>query len=67
MLLKLLSTGRVYPVTSEQAQRLLDEYPAMRATKHRVVLQGHNTSKASERTVLSPATLGGGPTFVIER
>jgi hypothetical protein len=37
------ATGTSYPLTSEDAQRLLDEYPAVRATRQYVVLQGHNS------------------------
>lgn len=66
-LLTFLATRQTYPLTSEEAQRLLDEYPAVSATKYRVVLQGHNTASASERTVLQPATRGGGPAFIIEK
>jgi hypothetical protein len=65
--LTFLSTGTSYPLTSDDAQRLLDEYPAITATKYRVVLQGHNTGRASERTVIRPATAGGGAAFIIER
>jgi hypothetical protein len=57
------ATGASYPLTSEEAQRLLDEYPAFSVTQNRVILHGHNTSNANERTTLRPATLGGGPAF----
>lgn len=66
-LLTFHSSGHTYPLTSEEAQRLLDEYPAVRATRNRVVLMGHNSSKAYARTTIRPATLGGGPAFIIER
>jgi len=66
-ILTFLATGTSYPLTSEEAQRLLDEYPAVTATRNKVVFQGHNTSKASERTVLQPATRGGGPAFDVDR
>lgn len=66
-LLTFHASGHTYPLTSEEAQRLLDEYPAVRATKYRVVLPGHNTSRVAERSTIRPATLGGGPAFVIER
>ena len=66
-LLTFHATGTTYPLTSEDAQRLLDEYPAVTATKNRVVLPGHNTSRASERCTLRPATLGGGPAFIVEK
>jgi hypothetical protein len=62
-LLTFHSSGHTYPLTSDEAQRLLDEYPAHSATRNRVVLVGHNTSRASERTTLQPATHGGGPAF----
>lgn len=60
------SSGHVYPLTSEEAQRLLDEYPAHKANSQRVVLVGHNSDKAYDRTTILPATRGGGPAFVIE-
>ena len=59
------SSGHSYPLTSDEAQRLLDEYPAVTASRSRVVLQGHNSSRASDRTTLRPATLGGGAAFSI--
>jgi len=61
------ATGARYPLTSDDAQRLLDEYPAVKASRNRVVLQGHNTPHVSARTTLVPATLGGGPAFIIEK
>jgi hypothetical protein len=61
------ATGTSYPLSSDEVQRLLDEYPAVTATRNRVVLQGHNTSRASERTSIRPATLGGGPAFIVEK
>jgi hypothetical protein len=61
------SSGHSYPLTSDEAQRLLDEYPAVAATRNRVTLQGHNSSKAYDRTTIRPATLGGGPAFTIEK
>src|SRR5512144_2697634 len=61
------ATGTSYPLTSEEAQRLLDEYPAITATKNKVVLVGHNTADRRQRTILRPATLGGGPAFKVER
>jgi hypothetical protein len=65
--LTFLATGTSYLLTSEEAQRLLDEYPAVKATANRVTLQGHNTGDPKQRTVLTPATLGGGAAFVIEK
>lgn len=61
------NTGARYPLSAEETQRLLDEYPAVSATRARVVLQGHNTARAADRTVLTAATIGGGPAFMIER
>lgn len=61
------SSGHSYPLTSEEAQRLLDEYPAVYASAQRVVLPGHNTDRAAERCTLRPATLGGGPAFIVTR
>jgi hypothetical protein len=61
------ATGQAYPLTSEDAQRLIEEYPAITATRYRVVLQGHNSARASDRTTITPATRGGGPAFVIDR
>jgi hypothetical protein len=65
--LTFLATGTAYPLTSDEAQRLLDEYPAVRASRNRVVLQGHNTADPQQRTVLTPATHGGGPAFIVSR
>jgi hypothetical protein len=61
------ATGQSYPLTRDEAQRLLDEYPAVIATANRVVLPGHNTSDPAQQCTIRPATLGGGPAFVVER
>lgn len=66
-LLTFHATGTTYPLTSDEAQRLLDEYPAVRATRNRVVLVGHNTGDPKQRTTIRPATVGGGPAFIIDR
>lgn len=63
--LTFLATGTSYPMTSEEAQRLLDEYPAYSATKYKVVLYGHNTPDPKQRTVLRPASRDGNPAFLI--
>jgi len=60
-------SGNSYLLTSEEAQRLIDEYPHVTATRYRVVLSGHNSSRAYDRTILRPATIGGGPAFILER
>jgi hypothetical protein len=61
------ASGHSYPLTSEEVQRYLDEYPAVSASKYRVVLPGHNTSRIEERSTIRPATRGGGPAFIIEK
>jgi hypothetical protein len=66
-LLTFHASGHTYPLTSSECQRLLDEYPAVVATRNRVVLPGHNTARVAERSTIRPATLGGGPAFIIER
>jgi hypothetical protein len=69
--MKILTTARPYvlsfpsgnylTMTSEEAQRVLGVYPVSRATDYAVTLQ------SSEPLTLRPATLGGGPAFIIER
>ena len=54
-------------LTSEEAQRLLDGFPAVTATRNRVVLQGGNDGRPHNRTTLQPATHGGGPAFIVEK
>jgi hypothetical protein len=66
-LLTFLATNTTYPLTSDEAQRLLDEYPIVLATRNRVVLQGHNTSDPKQRCLIEPATRGGGSAFVIHK
>jgi hypothetical protein len=61
------ATGMHYALTSDEAQRLLDEYPAVSAAENRVVLPGHNTRDPRQRSTLRPATAGGGPAFIIDR
>lgn len=65
-LLTFHASGSTYPLTATEAQRLLDEYPAIRATRSHVVLPGHNTSDPNQRASICPATRGGGPAFLIE-
>lgn len=66
-LLTFHASGHTYRLTAEEAQRLLDEYPAVGATRNRVILPGHNTPRVAERSTLQPATRGGGPAFHITR
>ncbi len=61
------ATRTSYPLTADEAQRLVDEYPAVRATRNRVVLPGHNTADPGQRATIRPATVGGGAAFVIVR
>lgn len=67
------NSGHRYALTSAEAQRLIDAYPTIRATRNRVILQGCFTRtptravRAADRTVITRATLGGGDAFVIER
>ena len=60
------ATGSTYPLTSDDAQRLLDEYPAVRATSAYVVLQGEGKPYPMNRTTIRPATAGGGVAFIVE-
>jgi hypothetical protein len=64
-ILEFTASGNIYPITSEEAQNLLDAYPAVHVSSNVVVLQGHNTADAMQRCILRPATHGGGPAFVI--
>lgn len=56
-------SGHSYPLTSDEAQRLVDNYPAVRATRNRVTLRADD----GQHTTLLPATVGGGPAFTITR
>lgn len=56
-------TGARYPLSSEEAQRLIDSYPVLVATRNRVTLRADD----GRRTQITAATLGGGPAFVVER
>jgi hypothetical protein len=55
--------GGRYPLTSEEAQRLIDSYPVVSANRTAVTLRGDDGRK----TRITPATLGGGPAFVVEK
>jgi len=61
------ATGTSYPLTPEEVSRLLDEYPLIYASKYRVILPGHNTPDSRQRVTIRPATVGGGPAFVIHK
>jgi hypothetical protein len=55
--------GGTYPISSDEAQRLIDNYPAKSATKYCVILRADDGRNCS----ITPATLGGGPAFEIVR
>jgi len=55
--------GGRYPITSEEAQRLIDSYPVLSANRTAVVLRADDGGKVR----ITPATLGGGPAFDIEK
>lgn len=57
------ASDHTYPVTSGEAQRLIDTFHVLRALPYRVVLQGDH----GERSTLRPATIGGGPAFLIDK
>lgn len=56
------ATGTSYPLTSEDAQRLIDEYPATKTSANRVDLRADDGTTCT----LRPATLSGGPAFLID-
>lgn len=61
--LTFLATGTSYPLSSDEAQRLLDAYPVVRATTNYVTLRGDD----GHTSRIAPATLGGGPAFELDR
>lgn len=61
--LLMFASGNAYALTSEEAQRLIDEYPAVKATRNRVTLRGDDGTVST----ITPATLGGGPAFDITK
>jgi hypothetical protein len=60
------ASGEHFALTSADAQRLVDDCPVLSATPYRVVLAG-TWAQTEAPCTLRPATLGGGPAFVIER
>lgn len=56
-------SGNAYPLTSDEAQALIDTYPVIRASRNVVRLKSEGTGYAQ----LNPATLGGGSAFVVTR
>lgn len=57
------ASGNAYRLTSEEAQRLIDNYPVTQATRNRVILRGDDGTVSH----LTAATTGGGPAFSIVR
>jgi len=55
------ANGHAYRLSSDEAQRLLDNYPAISATRRRVVLRGDDGS----RSTLIPATRDSLPAFTL--
>jgi hypothetical protein len=62
-----LATGTSYLVTSSEVRNVLAEYPVITATRSRLVMMGHNTPDPKQRVVIRPATLGGGPAFIVTK
>jgi len=56
--------GISFPLSSTEAQEMLDHNPVITATRERVVLHDVNNARWIE---LTPATLGGGAAFVLTR
>lgn len=61
MVLTFEATGSAYPISSDEAQTLIDQYPVLKASSNRVILRADDGHK----TIISPATLGGGNAFEI--
>lgn len=55
------SSGHRYPLTSAEAQRLIGNYPAVRASRNQVALRGDGRNN----TIIRAATLGGGSAFIV--
>jgi len=56
-------SGQTFPLTSDEAQRIVDGATAVHVAAHRVVLRDAD----GHRMTLRPATLGGGPAFLVTR
>jgi hypothetical protein len=56
-------SGNAYPLSQEEADRLIAEYPLIRASRNRIELR----SDEGHRTIITAATLGGGPAFEVTR
>jgi hypothetical protein len=60
-LLTFAASGHTYRLSSEETQRLLDNYPAVSATPRRVVLRGDD----GNLSVIRPATRDSLPAFTL--
>ena len=61
------ASGHHYPVSASEVQRMLDAYPAIVATKYRVVLRSDEPLPHRLQPTITPATRGGGPAFLIDK
>lgn len=59
----LFASGNQYRLTSEEAQRLIDSYPVVEASRNQVSLRGDDGTVSK----LTPATIGGGNAFEVTR
>lgn len=57
------SASGTYLLSSMEAQRLIDAYPVVKATRNKVTLRSDQPD--GMLAILLPATLGGGDAFVI--
>lgn len=57
------ATDTAYPLTRDDADRLIAAYPVVKATCNRVTLRADD----GHHCIISPATLGGGPAFIVNR
>lgn len=57
------ATNTSYPLTREEADRLIAEYPVIHAKANAVHLRGDD----GYPVIIRPATLGGGPAFIVHK
>jgi len=53
------ATGAAFPISADDARRLVAEYPVVAMTAGRLTLRADDGA----RCYITPATLGGGPAF----
>jgi hypothetical protein len=58
------SSGHAYPMSRADVDRLLAEYPVVKATRNRIDLRGDGQGND---TYIVAATLGGGDAFTVSR